>query len=316
MKAMIYHEYGSPDQLDLGEMEKPLIKEDEVLVEVQASSLNWLDWHFLTGTPYLARIMAGVLKPKYKILGIDFAGRVEAVGSTVTQFNIGDDVFGSTSHGCFAEYVGVTEEEVVSKPTNITFGEAAAVPGAAIPALQALRDHGQLQPGQKVLINGASGGLGTFAVQIAKAMEAEVTGVCSTRNLDMVRSIGADHVIDYAQEDYTQNIGQYDLIFDAVAKRSFLDSKPALKPRGIYVTTAFSLVLALKGSWNSMIGDQKMIPLPPKPPNQSDLELLKELLESGSVKPVIDRTYPLSEVPEALRYLETDHVRGKIVITT
>jgi NADPH:quinone reductase-like Zn-dependent oxidoreductase len=315
MKAMIYHEYGSPDQLELGEMKKPVPKDDEVLVEVQASSLNWLDWHFLTGRPYLARIMAGLLKPKNKVLGIDFAGRVAAVGSVVTQFNIGDGVFGSTTHGCFAEYVCVSEEEVVLKPTNISFEEAAAVPGAAIPALQALRDHGGVRSGQEVLINGASGGVGTFALQIAKAMGAEVTGVCSACNLDMVRSIGGDHVIDYAQEDFAQNRGRYDLIFDAVAKRSFLDCKPALKSQGIYITTAFSPILVLKGFWNSMIGDQKLVPLPPKPPNQSDLKFLKELLESEKVKPVIDRTYPLSEVPDALRYLETGHARGKIIIT-
>ena len=315
MKAIIYHEYGSPNNLALGNIEISAVKESEVLVKIHASSLNWLDWHFLTGTPLLARIMAGLFRPKYQVLGIDLAGRVEAVGANVTRIKVGDEVFGSTTHGCFAEYVSAAAEEVVSKPTNISFEEAAAVPGAAIPALQALRDHGQVQPGQKVLINGASGGLGTFAVQIAKAMEAEVTGVCSSKNLDMVRSIGADQVIDYTQEDFTQNRGQYDLIFDAVAKRSFLDCKPTLKPQGIYITTAFSPVLALRGLWKSIIGDQKMVPLPPKPPDQSDLEVLKELLESGIVKPVIDRTYPLSEVPDALRYLENGHARGKIVIT-
>jgi NADPH:quinone reductase-like Zn-dependent oxidoreductase len=315
MKAMIYHVYGSPDRLKLVDMKKPVPKDDEVLVEVQASSVNWLDWHFLTGRPYLARLMAGLLKPKNKVLGIDFAGRVEAVGSMVSQFHIGDEVFGSTTHGCFAAYVCVPEDLVVVKTANITFEEAAAVPGAAIPALQALRDHGKVQPGQKVLINGASGGLGTFAVQIAKSMGAEVTGVCSTRNLDLVRSIGADHVIDYTREDFTQNKGQYDLVFDAVAKRTFLECKPALKPQGLYITTAFSPILALCGMWQSIIGDQKMTPLPPKPPNKSDLEFLKELLERGKVKPVIDKTYPLSEVPDALRYLETGRARGKIIIT-
>lgn len=315
MKAMIYYEYGSPDRLELDEMKKPVIKDEEVLVEVHASSINWLDWHFLTGTPYLARIMAGLFKPKNKVLGIDFAGRVEEVGSTVTQFNIGDEVFGSTTHGCFAEYVSVSEEEVVSKPTHISFEEAAAVPGAAIPALQALRDHGQVQPGQKVLINGASGGLGTFAVQIANSMGADVTGVCSTSNLDMVRSIGADHVIDYTQQDFTNSGEQYDLIFDTVAKRSFSDCKRALSTQGIYITSKFSPFLALKGQWISRTGNRKMVPLPPKPPSNRDLVYLKERLEQGKVQPIIDRRYSLSEVPEALRYLEKGHTRGKIVIT-
>jgi len=245
MKAMVYYNYGSPDVLELQEIEKPIIKDNEVLVKVHAASVNWLDWHFLTGTPFLARIMAGLLKPKNKVLGIDLAGRIEAVGANVTQFQPGDEVFGSSTHGCFAEYVCVSEEGVVTKPANLTFEEAAAVPGAASPALQALRDCGQIQPRQKVLINGASGGVGTFAVQIAKSFGAEVTGVCSTRNLDMVRSIGADQVIDYTQEDFTKNEERYDLVFDAVAKRSFADCKRALKPQGIYITTEFSPLLAL-----------------------------------------------------------------------
>jgi NADPH:quinone reductase-like Zn-dependent oxidoreductase len=315
MKAMIYHEYGSPDQLELSEIDKPVVKDEEVLVEVHASSINWLDWHFLMGTPLLARIMAGLFRPKYQVLGIDLAGQVEAVGASVTQTKVGDEVFGSTTHGCFAEYVCVAAEEVVSKPTNTTYDEAAAVPGAAIPALQALRDHGKVQPGQKVLINGASGGLGTFAIQIAKSMGAEVTGVCSTRNQDMVRSIGADRVIDYTEEDFTRDGQRYDLIFDTVAKRSFSECKSALSTQGIYITSRFSPFLALGGKWISVTGNKKMVPLPPKPPDQSDLEFLKEIIESGKVKPVIDRTYPLSEVPDALRYLETGHALGKIVIT-
>jgi NADPH:quinone reductase-like Zn-dependent oxidoreductase len=315
MKAMVYHNYGSPDNLELQEIEMPVVKDDQVLVKVHAASVNWLDWHFLTGTPFLARLMAGLLKPKNKVLGIDVAGRIEAVGANVTQFQPGDEVFGSSTHGCFAEYVCVSEEGVVTKPANMTFDQVAAVPGAASPALQALRDHGQIQPGRKVLINGASGGVGTFAVQIAKSFGTQVTGVCSTRNLDMVRSIGAEQVIDYIQEDFTQNGERYDLIFDAVAKRSFADCKRVLRPHGIYITTEFSPALALGGLWTSMTGDMKMVPLPPKAPAKGDLVFMKELLESGRVAPVIDRRYSLSEVPEALWYLEKGHARGKVVIT-
>jgi len=233
----------------------------------------------------------------------------------VTGLQPGDEVFGSSGHGCFAEYVCVSEEGVVTKPVNMSFDEAAAVPGAAIPALQGLRDHGQIQPGQKVLINGASGGVGTFAVQIAKSFGAEVIGVCSTRNLDLVRSIGADQAIDYTQEDFTQTGQRYDLIFDVVGKRSFSDCRRALSPQGIYVTTEFSPALVLRGQWISMTGSQKMVPLPPKPPSKTDLAFMKELLEAGKVTPIIDRRYPLSELPDALRYLEKGHARGKVVIT-
>ena len=315
MKAMVYYEYGSPDVLELQEIEEPVVNDDQVLVRVHAASVNWLDYHFLTGTPFMVRLMAGLLKPKNKVLGIDVAGRVEAVGANVKQFQPGDEVFGSSSHGCFAEYVCVSEAEVVTKPANMSFEQVAAVPGAATPALQGLRDHGQIQPGQKVLINGASGGVGTFAVQLAKSFGAEVTGVCSTRNLDLVRSIGADQVVDYTQEDFTQTGERYDLIFDVVAKRSFSDCKRALKPQGIYVTTEFSPVLALVGRWRSMTGNQKMVPLPPKPPSKTDLAFLKEHLEAGTVTPTIDRRYSLSELPDALRYLEKGHAQGKVVIT-
>jgi len=315
MKAMVYHDYGSPDVLELAEIERPVVKDDQVLVRVHAASVNWLDWHFLTGTPFLARMMAGLLKPKNKVLGIDVAGRVEAVGANVTQFQPGDEMFGASSHGCFAEYACVSEACLALKPASMTFEEVAAVPGAACPALQGLRDHGQIQPGHKVLINGASGGVGTFAVQLAKSYAAEVTGVCSTRNLDLVRSIGADQVLDYTQEDFTQTGERYDLIFDVVAKRSFSDCKRALRPHGIYVTTEFSPVLALGGLLNSMVGNQKMVPLPPKPPDKMDLVLLKDLLETGKVTPVIDRRYALSELPDALRYLAKGHARGKVVIT-
>jgi NADPH:quinone reductase-like Zn-dependent oxidoreductase len=315
MKAMVYHEYGSPNNLKVDEIEMPAVKDDKVLVKVHAASVNWLDWHFLTGTPFLARLMAGLLKPKNRVLGIDLAGQVEAVGANITQFRPGDEVFGSSDHGCFAEYVSVSEAEVVSKPANMTFEEVAAVPGAGITALRALRDQGEIRPGRKVLVNGASGGVGTFAVQIAKSMGARVTGVCSTRNLDLLRSIGADQVIDYTREDFTQNGDRYDLIFDVVARRSFSECKRALQPEGIYVTTEFSPLLALRGAWTSMTGGQKMAPLPPRPPSETDLVFVKELLESGQVSPVIDRRYPLSDLPDALRYLEKGHAHGKVIIT-
>jgi NADPH:quinone reductase-like Zn-dependent oxidoreductase len=315
MKAMVYCHYGSPDRLELREIEMPVVQEDQVLVSVRAASVNWHDWHFMTGTPFLARIMAGLRKPKHKVLGIDVAGRVEAVGANVKQFQPGDEVFGSSSHGCFAEYACVFEAHLVLKPAGMTFEQVAAVPGAAITALHGLRDHGQIQPGQKVLINGASGGVGTFAVQLAKAFGAEVAGVCSTTNLDLVRSLGADHVIDYSQEDFTQNGERYDLILDVVAKRSFSDCRRALRPQGIYVTTRFSPLLALAGVWSAMAGNQKMVPVLPKPPNKTDLVFVKELLEAGKITPTIDRRYSLSELPEALRYLEKGHAQGKVVIT-
>jgi NADPH:quinone reductase-like Zn-dependent oxidoreductase len=316
MKAMVYQEYGSPDNLKLQEVEMPTVMDDRVLVVVRAASVNWHDWHFLMGTPFMARIMAGgLLKPRNTVLGSDVAGRVETVGADVKQFRPGDEVFGSTSHGCFAEYVCVSEEEVVTKSANVTFEEAAASGAAAFAALQGLRDKGQIKPGQRVLINGASGGVGTFAVQIAKSFGADVTGVCSTKNLDMVRSIGADQVIDYAQEDFAQKEQRYDLIFDVVAKRSFSDCKRVLGSKGIYVTTEFSPVLAVEGLWTSITVDKKMVPLLAKPPTKEDLVFMKELLEAGKVRPVIDRRYPLCEVPEALRYLEEGHARGKIVIT-
>ena len=315
MKAMVYYEYGSPDVLELGEIDVPAVQDDEVLVKVHATSLNWIDWHFLTGSPILARTMAGFFKPKNEVLGIDLAGGIEEVGANVTQFQPGDEVFGSTKHGCFAEYVCVSEDEVVKKPANMPFEEVAAVPGAATPALQALRDHGQIQSGQKALINGASGGVGTFAVQIAKSFGAEVTGVCSTRNMELVGSIGASQVIDYTKEDFIQIGEQYDLIFDAVAKRSFSDCKPVLNPLGIYITTEFSPLLALQGKLISITGSKKLVPLPPKPPTKKDLTFIGELLEDGIMKPVIDHLYPLNEVPEALRYLSKGHARGKVVIT-
>ena len=318
MKAMVYEEYGSPDVLELREIEKPAPKADEVLIKVHAASVNAMDYRFLTGTPYLARIMAGLLKPKNKVLGLDVAGRVEAVGANFKQFQPGDDVFAlSINLGAFAEYLCVPEAQMIMvlKPASMSFEEAALVPFSALSAQTCLRDLGQIQSGQKVLINGASGAVGTFAVQIAKSFGAEVTGVCSTRNLEMVRSIGADQVIDYTKEDFTQIEDRYDLIFDAVRKRSFSDFRRVLSPQGIYVTTAFSPTLLLQQQWISMTGSQKMVPMVPKKLVKRDLQDLKELLETGKIKPVIDRSYPLSEVPEALRYYGKGHSRGKIVIT-
>ncbi|MFC2023169.1 NAD(P)-dependent alcohol dehydrogenase [Chloroflexota bacterium] len=315
MKAMVYHDYGSLDNLELQEVEMPAVKDDEVLVKTHAASVNWHDWHFLMGTPFMARMMAGGLfKPKNSVLGSDMAGRVEAVGASVKQLRPGDEVFGSTRHGCFAEYVCVSEEELVTKPASITFESAAAAGAAAFTALQGLRDAGQIKPGQQVLINGASGGVGTFAVQIAKAFGANVTGVCSTRNLDMVLSIGADQVVDYTQEQVTQSEKRYDLIFDVVAKLLFSECEPALGPKGIYATTAFSPGLALRGLWSSVTGGKRMVPLMGKRPSVKDHVLMKEFLEAGKVKAVIDREYSLAQVPQALRYLEGGHTRGKIVI--
>jgi NADPH:quinone reductase-like Zn-dependent oxidoreductase len=283
--------------------------------------LNAGDLHLLKADPFLMRLDSGLLKPKNKILGADVAGRVELVGRNVKQFKPGDEVFGDISAcgwGGLAEYAAVSENALALKPANISFEEAAAVPMAALIALHGLRDKGQIQTGQKVLINGASGGVGTFAVQIAKSFGAEVTAVCSTRNLDMVRSIGADHVIDYTQEDFTQNGQQYDLILAANGDRSISDYKGALSPKGIFVVSGGSMAqlfqVMLLGPWISMTGDKKMSNLLSMP-NQKDLFFMKELLETGKVKPVIDRCYPLSESAEAFRYLEEGHAKGKVVIT-
>jgi NADPH:quinone reductase-like Zn-dependent oxidoreductase len=317
MKAMVYHEYGSPDNLEMQEIEIPAVADDQVLVKVQAASVNALDWHFLTGKPFMARIMnGGLLKPEQRILGVDLAGRVEATGASATRFQPGDEVFGGCgSGGAFAEYVCASEGELQPKPGNVTFEEAAAAGAAAHTALQGLRDAGQMEAGQSVLINGASGGVGTFAVQIAKSYGTTVTGVCSTRNLDLVRSMGADRVIDYTREDLTQGEQRYDLIFDVAAKLSFSDCKRVLSPEGTYVTTEFSPALMLKGAWASVSGDQRLVSWLAKPPKEEDWAVMKELLENGQVIPVIDRVYTLSEVPEALRSLGEGHARGKIIIT-
>ena len=322
MKAIICTEYGPPDVLQLKEVEKPTPKDNEVLVKVHSVSVNNPDWGFVRGKPFMARLWCGFLKPKFKILGSDIAGRVEAVGRSVKQFQPGDEVFGDISlygFGGFAEYVSVPENALAHKPTNISFEEAAAVPQAAVVALQGLRYAGQIRPGQKVLIYGASGGIGTFAVQIAKSFGAEVTGVCSTRNLDMVRSIGADQVIDYTQEDFTKSGKHYDRILAVLGYRPLLGYKRALSPRGVYCATGGSLAQVfqamLLGPLISMIGTKKMGSIGVARINQKDLVFIKELIEAGKVKPVIDRRYKLSEVAEALRYYGERHARGKVVIT-
>ena len=315
MKAIVLNAYGSPDGLTLKEVPNPVAKENEVLVRVHAASLNAGDIFSLRGSPWLVRLSVGFPRPKDYILGWDMAGSVEAVGRQVTQFKPGDDVFASCS-GALAEYVSVAEDKLAPTPANLTFEQAAAVPEAAITALMGLRDAGKLQAGQKVLINGASGGVGTFAVQIAKALGAEVTGVCSTRNAAMVQSLGADHVVDYTRDDFTNNGRRYDLILDNVANRSFSDLRRALTPQGKiipnsghggmgYVFKAYLLALIMRQHGSMYLAS----------PSSKDLLVLKELIEAGKLKPVIDKTFPLRETPEAFRYLEKEHARGKVVIT-
>jgi NADPH:quinone reductase-like Zn-dependent oxidoreductase len=321
MKAIVYHEYGSPDVLKLEEVEKPTPKEDETLVKVHAASLNAADFEIMRGM-WAARF-GGPLRPMHKILGSDIAGRVEAVGVNVKQFQPGDEVWGDLSfpysYGTFSEYVSVSENALALKPASMTFEEASTYPQAAIISLQTLRDKGLVQPGQKVLINGAGGGMGTFAVQIAKYYGAEVTGVDSAMKLDMLRSIGADHVIDYTQEDYTKSGQRYDLIVDVVANRSIFAYRRALSPEGNFFIVGGSLATFLQvvilGTLISRIESKKLGLNKYEPNNREDLAMLAELFEAGKVVPVIDRRYPLSEVPEALRYLEEGHVLGKVVIT-
>jgi NADPH:quinone reductase-like Zn-dependent oxidoreductase len=322
MKAIVYTQYGSPDVLELKEVAKPTPKEDEVLVKVYAVSVNAADLHLLRADPFLVRLSSGLLKPKNQILGSDIAGRVEAVGSNIKEFKPGDDVFGDISvdgWGGFAEYICVHENALVLKPANLSFEEAAAVPMAAVTALQGIRYAGQIRPGQKVLINGASGGVGTFALQLAKAFGAEVTAVCSTRNLDVARSIGADHVIDYTKEDFARNGKKYDLIFGTNGNRSISDYRRALSPKGIYVQTGGSMTqmtqAMIQGPWISRTGSQKMGNMGVAKPNKKDLVTIKGLLEAGKVRPVVDRCYPLNQVADAIRYLEEGHAQGKVVIT-
>ena len=323
MKAIVQTEYGSPDVLTLAEVEKPVVTDHGVLVKVHASSINSGDWRLMRGTPFLVRLMYGGLrKPKIKTLGVDFAGRVEAVGPAVMQFQPGDEVFGELSEygfGGFAEYVCVAETALARKPMNITFEEAATVPDAAITALQALRDCGQLQAGQRVLINGASSGVGGFAVQIAKAFGAEVTAICHPKKMQMVQSIGADYIIDYTQTDVTQQGQPYDLIVDMAAYRSVFDYLPILTRSGSYVLVGGSIsrlfqVMLFLGPWISRTSQRSVKCLTAKP-NQADLIILRDLLEAGKIVPYIDRRYSLSEVPIAIRYVEERHVQGKVAIS-
>jgi NADPH:quinone reductase-like Zn-dependent oxidoreductase len=315
MKAIVHTKYGPPDVLQLKEMEKPTPKDNEILIKVHAASLNAYDWHAMRGKPFLVHLIGfGLLKPKYKTLGADIAGQVEAVGSKVKQFQPGDEVFGCGGHGGFAEYVCVDEKRLVLKPANLTYEEAAAVPMAALTALQALRDKGKIKLGQKVLINGASGGVGTFAVQIAKSFDTEVTGVCRTTKKDVVRSIGADHVIDYTQEDVTKNKQQYDLILDIAAYRSISKYKRILSSCGIYVMAGGSMARMFQLMFMSMTGVKNMKSMLANI-NQKDLLFILELISAGKVKSIIDKRFPLNETAEALRYLEEGHARGKVVIT-
>lgn len=322
MKAIVYKEYGSPDVLHLEEVNKPSHKENQVLVKVHAASINASDLHLLTADPFPMRLIGtGLFKPKNTILGVDIAGSVEAIGRNTNMFQPGDAVFGDIfglGSGSFAEYVSVPESALALKPSNISFEEAASVPVAALTALQGLCDQGHIQRGQKVLINGASGGVGTFAVQIAKAFGTEVTAVCSTRNLEMARSIGADHVIDYTKEDFTQNGRMYDLILAVNGYHPLFAYKCALTPQGIYVfvgglpaqifQSLFLGPLISNGNGRKMTSVMKKA-------NQKDLLFIRDLLKDGKIKPVIDECYPLSKTAEAFRYFEKGHARGKVVIT-
>ncbi len=323
MKAIVCTKYGSPEVLQLKEVEKPTPKEEEVLVKVHAASLNAADLEYLRGVFVVRLLYKGLLKPKIKILGTDVAGRIEAVGRNIKQFQPGDEIWGDLSYplgfGTLAEYVCIPENALRLKPASMTFEEAAAVPTASLVALQNLRDKRPIQPGQKVLINGAGGGTGTFAVQLAKYFGAEVTGVDSTGKLGMLRSIGADHVIDYTQEDFSKNGQRYDLILDVVVHRSIFDYKRSLSPEGLCVFVGGSMTRVFLnvflGRLISMTSSKKIVLVPWKPNKKEDLDFIKELLEAGKVVPVIDKRYPLSEVPEAFRYLEEGHAKGKVVIT-
>jgi NADPH:quinone reductase-like Zn-dependent oxidoreductase len=320
MKAIVYTKYGPPEVLHLQEVGKPTPKEDEVLVKVHATSVNAADWHLLTADIFLVRLNMGLLRPKNTILGSDFAGTVESVGRDVRQFKPGDAVFGDVfgnNFGGFAEYVTAPESVLTLKPDNLKFDEAAAVPLAARTALQGLRDLGHIQAGQKVLISGASGGVGTFAVQVAKYFGAEVTAVCSTRNVELAHTLGADHVIDYTKEDFTQKGQQYDLILAINGYHPISAYQRALSPKGHYVMTGGSLSqlfeVMLQGPRMSKKEGQQFQALTLKP-NPKDIPLLKELLEKGKIAPVIDKRYPFSEVPDALQYFGEGHAKGKVVI--
>jgi len=319
VKAIVYTKYGSPDVLELQEIEKPVPGDNEVLIKIHAASVNALDWHFMRGKPWPMRFVSGLFKPKNKILGADFAGCVEAVGSKVKKFKPGDEIFGdlySAGFGALAEYVTAPENTmIVLKPKGSTFEEAAAISVGAGTALQGLRDTGQIEPGQKVLINGASGAVGTFAIQIAKAFGAEVTAVCSTGNVEMARLLGAKQVIDYTHQDFTRSGKLYDLIFDIASNRLIKDYMRALNPGGKCVEVGYSPSLMFKMMFKKSFGDKKIVSMGEANGNIDDLNFLKELIETGKIKSMIDRRYPLSETADAIRYLEKGHARGKVVIT-
>ncbi|OMF60045.1 alcohol dehydrogenase [Paenibacillus sp. FSL R5-0490] len=321
MKAIVYQKYGTPDNLRLTDLDKPVPRDQEVLVKVHAASVNYGNLVLLKGKPYLARFAYGLLKPRHTVPGGDIAGQVEAVGKGVTQFQPGDNVYGDLS-GCgwggFAEYVSVPEKALAIKPANLTYKEAAAVPMAGVTALQALRNKGNIQAGQRVLIYGASGGVGTFAVQIAKSFGAEVTGICSTRNLDILRTLGADHAIDYKKEDFAKRTEKYDLILAVNGYQPISAYKRALKSNGTYVLSGgsgaqFTQAMVM-GPWISFTGNKKMSSMLQRQ-NQEDLIYMSELIEAGKVKPVIDRSFKLSEVDKAFRYFEEGHAQGKVIIT-
>jgi NADPH:quinone reductase-like Zn-dependent oxidoreductase len=321
MRAAVYSRYGPPDVVQLKDVEMPVPKEGEVLIRVRAASVNPLDWHFMRGTPYFLRVMTGLGKPKDQRLGVDVAGEVEAVGGKVTQFKPADEVFGSC-RGAFAEYACTSESALVTKPDNVTFEQAASVPVAAFTSLQGLRDKGHIQPGQKVLINGAAGGVGTFAVQIGKSFDAHVTGICSTRNLDMVKALGADRVIDYTQEDFTKGGPQYDIILDCIGNHSLSACRRVLNPKGNYIGVGGSksrwmigaLASGLAAPVLSRVVSQNFNMVLAKS-STADLTIMCGLMKAGKVTPVIDKRYRLNQVPEAIRYLEEGHARGKVVIT-
>jgi NADPH:quinone reductase-like Zn-dependent oxidoreductase len=320
MQAIVYRRYGPPSILQLAEIARPTPTGNEVLIRVRAACVNPLDWHYLRGTPYGIRFMTGLRKPKSQQLGMDLAGEVEAVGSQVTQFHPGDAVFGM-GLGAFAEFARAPESSLALKPANVTFEQAASAPIAALTALQGLRDHGHLQPNQNVLINGASGGVGTFAVQIARVLGAEVTGVCSTRNVDMVRTLGADHVVDYTQSDFTQTGDRYDILLDCIGNHPLQACRRVLNPKGFYIGVG-----APAGKWVAPMDrafaarvltrfvSQRLQFMLAKS-SQPDLNLIAEWMATGKVTPTIDRTYKLSDVPDAIRYVEEGHARGKVVIT-
>ena len=320
MKAIFRAVYGSPDILELKEVDRPVPNENGLLLKVHAAAVNPMDWHILRGEPFLIRFMGfGLLKPRHHILGTDMAGQIEAVGKNVNRFKVGDEVFGSGIGG-FAEYACIREDQAALKPVNLTYEQAAAVPVAGLTALQALRDHGRLQEGQHILINGASGGVGTFAVQIAKTLGAQVTGVCSGRNAEMVWSIGADNIIDYTKEDFCLNVKRYDLILDNVGSQPIGRTLQVLKANGIYVRVGGSSSTA--GVLYSMISNPLIAKMKGRKAvsfianvNKVDLAYIKELLEGGKIIPVIDKEYSLDEAPESIRYVEGGHARGKVIIT-